>query len=204
MHLYICDDHPLITKSIATLFNGHALFSKISSSSSKNELFTQIQWEVPDILILDINLKGVNMIEEVGQMKQVAPQMKILILTSYDSQSIMRKALKKGVHAYLNKNTDEGELLEAIYAMISNEIYVTTGKSRQFNQIDNFEMSQNLSEREKEVIQLLLEGNPNKKIADMMNISVTTVQTHRRNIYKKLNLQGIGELMSFAVQNKLY
>lgn len=204
MHLHICDDHPLITKSIATLFEGHALFSKISTSSSKSELFAQLQSHTPDLVILDINVNGRDMLDEIDNIKRAAPKMKIIILTSYDSQLMLRKALKTGIHAYLNKNTDENELLEAINTVTANDIYITSGKTRPFNHKDNFELVQGLSEREKEVIRFLLEGNPNKKIADIMNISVTTVQTHRRNIYKKLNLQGIGELISFAVEHKLY
>jgi DNA-binding NarL/FixJ family response regulator len=204
MHLHICDDHPLIIKSIATLFDGHKLFSQISKSSSKRELFLQLQKQTPDILILDININGVNMLDEIQNIKQHAPEIKIIILTSYDSQIMLRKALKTGIHAYLNKNTDENELLNAIRSISSNEIYITSGKTRQFVANDNFQMIQELSEREKQVIQLLLEGNPNKSMAEKLKISVTTVQTHRRNIYKKLNLQGIGELMSFAVEHKLY
>ncbi len=203
MYLHICDDHPLIIKSIAALFNENALFSKISTSSSKHELFNRLLPLAPDILILDINVNGVNMLDDIQQLKELAPRMKIIIFTSYDSQLILREALKTGVHAYVNKNTDEHELLEVIRTVLDNDTYVTGRKHKAFVEKDNFELVLELSEREKEIIRCLLEGNPNKKIAEILNISVTTVQTHRRNIYKKLNLKGIGELMSFAVAYKL-
>lgn len=204
MHLHICDDHPLIIKSIASLFEHNDFFAHVSTSSSKGQLFDFLQNQSPDFLILDINIKGHNMLDELVNIKQLSSEVKIIILTSYDSQLMLRKALKNGVHAYLNKNTDEEELFEAIRTISKNEIYVASGKTRDFSENDNFQMILELSDREKEVIHLLLDGNPNKKIAEKMKISVTTVQTHRRNIYKKLNLQGIGELMSFAVENKLY
>ena len=204
MHLHICDDHPLIIKSIASLFEGHALFSKISNSSTKPELLTALHSHAPDILILDVNLNGVNMLDEMKTIKELVPDTKVIILTSYDSETLLRKAIKNGVHAYLNKNTDANELKAAIESVTAHDLYIGIGKTKPFNQKDNFELIEELSEREKEVIQCLLEGNPNKKIADILNISITTVQTHRRNIYRKLNLQGIGDLMSFAAKHKLY
>lgn len=204
MHLHICDDHPLIIKSIASLFEGQSQFSKISNSSTKLELLTALHNKAPDILILDVNLNGVNMLDELKTIKELAPKTKVIILTSYDSETFLRKAIKNGVHAYLNKNTDASELKAAIESVTTNELYIGNGKTKQFNHKDSFELIEELSEREKEVIQCLVEGNPNKKIADYLNISITTVQTHRRNIYRKLNLQGIGDLMSFAAKHKLY
>jgi DNA-binding NarL/FixJ family response regulator len=204
MHLHICDDHPLIIKSLTALFEDSAFFSEISFSSSKNDLFAQLHNKEADVLILDVNVNGVNMLDEIENITCVAPKMKILVLTSYDVQWMLRNALKLGVHAYLNKNTDEHELFEAVRTILNGEIYVSKGNKRLFEQKDNFQLSQELSEREREVIRLLLQGNPNKRISEVMKISVTTVQTHRRNIYKKLNLKGIGELMSFAVEQGLY
>lgn len=204
IHLHICDDHPLIATSIHNLFKDNLLFKSISSSISKLELFDALKQSTPDILILDINVNGVNMLDELPSIKEICADVKIIILTSYDSQNLLREAMKLGVDAYLYKNTDIHELLEAIDSLIKNEVYVSSGTNKEFQHKDGFELVGSLTDREKEVIRFLLEGSPNKKIADNLKISVTTVQTHRRNIYKKLNLKGIGELMSFAFENKLH
>lgn len=202
--IHICDDHPLIRRSLTQLLEGVGIFSEITSSSTRAELFDALRSQCPDFLILDLNVHGVNMLDELTSIRNGFPTLKILVLTSYDSQNLLREAMKLGVDAYLYKNTDIHELLEAIDSLIKNEVYVSSGTNKEFQHKDGFELVGSLTDREKEVIRFLLEGSPNKKIADNMNISVTTVQTHRRNIYKKLNLKGIGELMSFAFEHKLH
>ena len=173
--LHICDDHPLIATSIISLLKDNSLFKSISSSISKLELFDALKHSTPDILILDINVNGVNMFDELPSIKEICAHVKIIILTSYDSQNLLREAMKLGVDAYLYKNTDIQELLEAIDSLIKNEVYVSSGTKKEFQHKDGFELAGSLTDREKEVIRLLLEGSPNKKIADNLKISVTTV-----------------------------
>ena len=202
--LHICDDHPLVASSIIGVLQNQPQFKHLSSSISKASLFSALQREEkPDVLILDVNVNGFNMLDEIPAIKVICPEIKIIILTSYESQSLLRDAILHGVHGFLNKNTEMSELLAVIETIGSGQVYISSSAYQGFKYKDRFELLLTLSSREKEIVGLLIAGHPNKSIAELLQISVTTVQTHRRNIYKKLELNGIRELMVLAMDINL-
>jgi DNA-binding NarL/FixJ family response regulator len=201
--IHICDDHAFYIASIKQLMEELKIFNSVSSSSSKIELLNHLKIHSVDILFLDINVAKINMLDEIGQIRKLRPLVKIIILSSYDSQNIIREAISKKADAYLFKNTEKDEILYTIDCVLKNITYISSGCKKDFSFKDNFQLINELTSREKEIIRLLSLGYPNKKISETLKISVTTVQTHRRNIYQKLNLKGVGELVSFAFENNL-
>jgi len=201
--VHICDDHPLIIQSVNHLLSLDDRFQVVSTSSNKQSLIAHLKADCPHVLILDVNLHGANMLDVLSEIKEFCPKVKIIILTSYESNALMNRAFDLGVHAFLNKNTDVNELKNALEKVLTNKIYSHSSQVFLGTISGDFQLHPELTHREREIIKLLIDGFPNKKISDRLNISLATVQTHRRNIYKKLNLKGIGELIAFAYENNI-
>ncbi len=202
--IHICDDHQLITESLVYMLESELFIERISVSRTAGALFESLRKELPEVIILDINVNKVNMLERIKDIRLIHPDCKIIILSAYDSPGIIRKAIQEKVDAYLFKTAPREEILEALHAVWTGKVYVSGAPKKNQSEFDDpFQLIESLSEREKEVIRCLVKGYPNKKISDELHISITTVQTHRRNIYRKLNLRGVGELVSFALNNQI-
>jgi DNA-binding NarL/FixJ family response regulator len=204
IRLHICDDHELITSSVLHLLAAFGQASELTVSHSKRELIDFLTTNPVDVLILDINMHGENMLSHLGEVKNLRPEMKIVLLTTYDSPAIIKEAMDFGVEGFVSKNTNKEELTYCLEQVIQGNRYVSRERRKEFVFKDNFERLKQLTEREIEVLKCLTKGYTNKRIADELNISILTVQTHRKNMYSKLNLRGVNELVSFAYENNLY
>ncbi len=201
--LHICDDHELIISSLEIMLGDVDFINSITKSNCKEELFLCLAEKNVDLLILDINIHGVNMLEVIPQIRISYPELKIILLTTYDSQHFKNVALQLKVNAYLYKNTQKDEVLHAINCVMNGKVYFSSGIFPTFQHKDNFELINELTKREVEILKCLTKGFTNQKIAEELNISITTVQTHRRNLKAKLNLKGSGEMITFLLENKL-
>ena len=204
LHIHVCDDHDLILKSIFNLLKDIPKIRKITESNSKKDLLDFIRKNPVEVLILDVNLKGENMLRSLPDIKKIRPESKLILLTTYDSPSIVKEAMDLDVDGFVSKNTNKEELTFCIEQVLEGKRYVSRERRKEFVFKDNFELLQQLTEREIEVLKCLTKGYTNKRIADELNISILTVQTHRKNMYSKLNLRGVNELVSFAYENNLY
>jgi DNA-binding NarL/FixJ family response regulator len=199
----ICDDHELISTSLSLILSDFELVSSVHTVSTCKELFFKLNHQKFDVLILDLNVKGENMLEKIEQIKAIAPEMKILILTSYDAPSFKRDALSKGVNAYLDKNSDKEQILCALRTILEGGTYLSSEISKEKKLKDSFEVLSELTSREIEIIRLLVKGYTNQKIADELNISIHTVQTHRKNLKHKLDIKTTGDLVALAYAGNL-
>jgi DNA-binding NarL/FixJ family response regulator len=204
IHLHVCDDHELITESVTYLLKDVQAIKKITVSNRKAELFDFINKNPVDVLVLDINLMGENMLNNLPVIKKIRPDSRVVVLTTYNSPAIIKESMDLGVDGFVSKNTKKEELTYCIEQVLEGKRYVSRERRKEFVFKDNFELLNQLTEREIEVLKCLTKGYTNKRIADELNISVLTVQTHRKNMYSKLNLRGVNELVSFAYENNLY
>jgi len=211
--IIILDDHPLITDGVASLLASSERYNLVFSVHSWESLLSAILEYRPDILILDLNIHGKNILNKIDDLKLRFPEPKILVFSSYNTPSLVKKALSKDVDGYLLKDTTRTELLEALDTMTLGAQFIGERvaipkkgfvKRMANNEIkDVFENSSVLSIRELEVVKYIVEGLESQQVAERMFISKHTVQSHRKNILKKLNLHSAAELVRYALKNGL-
>ena len=204
-NIIILDDHLIVIEGIKRLLKSYPEYDVVKEVTSIDELYASLG-EVIDILFLDINVKGVNSIKQIPHIKAIKPDLKILIFSSYDSPSVVKKAFEQPIHGYLLKDTDEAELIEALETVIAGKIYVgkhiPTSQSfiidpdSTFEFDDSFLKLDKLTKREKEVTDLMVKGLNSQLIAEQLFISSHTVKVHRKNIFKKLEIHSVAELIN--------
>ena len=200
--ILIVDDHPLIAEGIKTLIEPSPEFEVVNIVHSLNDLWNELTKDI-DLLILDLNVKGQSSSDIIEEIKLQNPMLKILIYSSYNKPSLVRKVLKKGVNGYILKDASKDELLEALTALLNDEQYIGSRVARSKRIIvkdaeefdDSFSKKIVLSNREREVALLIAEGLDSQAVADRLFISKNTVQTHRKKIFKKMNVRSVVELV---------
>jgi len=183
-------------------------FKVVGEASDGRQAVEQAEATQPDIIVLDIAMPNLSGIEAAQRISALLPQTRIIILSMHSDESYVLRALKAGAKGYLLKDSAENDLIEAIRAVdegkaffspeISNimvEDYVREMKRRGAE--DSYEL---LTPREREILQMLAEGKSNKHIATVLDLSLYTVETHRRNLQDKLNLHSFAELILYAVR----
>lgn len=200
--ILIVDDHPLIAEGIKALIEPSPEFEVVNIVHSLNDLWNELTKDI-DLLILDLNVKGQSSSDIIEEIKSQNPMLKILIYSSYNKPSLVRKVLKKGVSGYILKDASKGELLEALTALLNDEQYIGSRVARSKRTIvkdveefdDSFSKKIELSKREREIALLIAEGLDSQAVADRLFISKNTVQSHRKKIFKKMNIRSVVELV---------
>ena len=149
----------------------------------------------PDVVVLDIAMPNLSGIEAAGRINDMLPGVAIVILSMHSDESYVLRALKAGARGYLLKDSAEGDLIQAVKAASNGKAFVREMGKRGAE--DSYQL---LTAREREMLQLLAEGKTNKDIATSLNLSLYTVETHRRNIQEKLNLHSLAELILYPVR----
>lgn len=166
-----------------------------------------VREHAPDIVIVDYALPVLNGLEAIRQVLKVMPKVQVLIYTMYEDDTLIRIALKTGARGYVLKSEDDSHLVNAVEALTKGKTYFSPKVAG--NLLDDHlpgEMvvaSQTLTAREREVVQLVAEGESNKSIAGRWNVSIKTVDTHRTSAMKKLHLRSVVDLVRYAIRNKL-
>jgi DNA-binding NarL/FixJ family response regulator len=205
----IADDHLLFLKGLEELLVKEPQIQVLSALSNGEDVVCAVEEQNPDVLVLDLNLKTTNGFEILEQLKAKNLKTLVIFLTMYTDSLLVDKAKKMGAQAFLLKETDPDDLVEIIGAIkkssfiVSEKLQNDTNNdfSEQFG--DSFESEIKLTNREYEILKLIAVGKPAKIIADELFISSTTVDTHRKNIQKKLNLNKISELVAYAHKNQI-
>jgi DNA-binding NarL/FixJ family response regulator len=162
----------------------------------------------PDLLVMDIGMPNLNGIEAARQITQANPGTAIVILSMHSDESYVLRALKAGAKGYLLKDSAESDLIRAVHAVAGGKSFFSPAVSkvllddyvRKLQRSGAEDAYDLLTPREREILQLIAEGKSNKDVANLLNLSVYTVETHRSNIMEKLNLRGIPELILYAVR----
>ena len=161
----------------------------------------------PDVVLMDIEMPNVDGISGVGKIKKVFPQIRIIMQTVFEDEGKIFASLQAGADGYILKNASAEKIIQSIREVNSGGASMTPSVALKvikfFNQNKNPVSDYNLTPKEKEVLSLLAEGNSYKMVADKLDISFFTVNTHVKKIYEKLHVHSLGEAVSMAIKNKL-
>jgi DNA-binding NarL/FixJ family response regulator len=201
IRISIIEDDDWIRENLATQVGGTAGFQCVGRFRSAEEALGQIVRNVPDVILLDINLPKMNGIECARKLKALVPSAQILMLTVYEDSERIFKSLLAGASGYLLKRTPQAEIIEAIADVHRGNSPMTGHIARKvvqfFNQRGSMEKEiETLSVREREVLDRLAEGISYKEIADVMTLSIDTVRMHIKGIYGKLHVHSRGEAVA--------
>ena len=206
--IYIVDDHQIVIDGISSYLLGNEKYELKGSASSANQLFELLKKKIPDILILDMKLPGLQGNHIAKIITEKYPQIKIMFLSSNTDKESLNEAIEAGGLAYLSKDVKEEEFLLALEKISKGENYYSTGIQQTVfeNFTDNVKFNSvnkdiPLSKREIDVIKLFVNGFIYKEIADSLSISKRTVETHKKNILEKLELNSTVDLVKYAIRN---
>ncbi len=205
--VYIVDDHPLVRRGLASLIGAEADMQVCGQAEEASRATTEIMNLRPDVVIVDISLKGNSGLELIKNIKAFDARIQVLVLSMHDESIYALRVLKAGARAYLMKNDLIEKIVEAIRRVVKGHLYVSEKvASQMLNQLvsgkpveDNSPVS-NLSDRELEIVNLIGNGLPTREIAAKLHISIKTVETHRAHIKRKLNIENATQLVQFCVR----
>lgn len=207
--ILICEDHQIVVDGLRSILSGFPEFEVLDSVGDYLGLMQSYARHRADILLLDLNLPGKNGLDILRELRDKGPAPKVLILTMYNKKSIVRKAREAGADGFLLKNCAADELREALMNLTgSHEFFLGKGvaddRERPGQLVeDPFLQEVDLTPRELEIVHLLCEGNNVPRIAKIMHISPLTVETHKKNIFRKLGVDTTARLLRFAHENRL-
>ena len=207
LRLLIIDDHPLFRKGAAQIIAMASEFELVGEASGGAEGLELARRHKPDMILLDLNMKDMSGIEVLAALRDVLPDTRIVMLTVSDEAADLVAVLRAGADGYLLKEDSDTELLPAIAKVRQGELYISPNLAGEFpediiasctrwRETDG----EILTPREKQILQLIAEGKPNKEIAALLDLSVNTVSVHRANIMDKLNIHRTAELVLYAVR----
>jgi len=208
IRILLADDHTVVRKGLCLLLESYPGFKVIAEASNGREAVTMAEAHKPDVAVLDIAMPLLNGIEAARQIADRLPQTAIVFLSMHSDEGYVLKALKSGAKAYLLKDSAEYDLINAIKAVSEGKAFFSPAISRMLVEDymrqmrdreveDSYEL---LTTREREVLQLFAEGKPAKEVASILGLSLCTIETHRNNIFQKLNLHSVAELILYAVR----
>ena len=207
--ILIADDHQLIIDGIKSLINNVPQFDLIAEANNGKEAVKIAKLINPDIVLMDIDMPIMNGIEATEKIKSFNPEIKIIILSMHNEKGLVKKLIRLGADGYLLKNSDQNELIEAISKVASGQQYfspeVTMSLLNKETEIkSSFKANSiisDLTDREIEILKLIAQGYSNKEIGEKLFISHRTVDTHRTNLMKKINVSNIAGIITFAIKN---
>jgi DNA-binding NarL/FixJ family response regulator len=194
----LADDHTLVLEGLSKLLQNEV--DLVGSASSGTEVIEKAVTLQPDVVLMDITMPGINGIEATKQLKQRAPNTRIIALTMHNSPVYLRESMKAGMAGYVLKQSAASELGAALQAVMRNERYVTPLLSEQANGVAEG-TDRALTSRQREVLRLIAQGCIAKEIAARLGISVRTAEFHRVSIMQKLGLHTTAQLTRYALEN---
>lgn len=202
----IVDDHQLFRDGIHSLLSKYDDFEIVISSENGKDFFEQLKkGSLPDVLLLDLTMPEMNGFEVLDKLKREYPQIRSIAISMHDDGNYIMQSIRGGAYGYLLKNTDEEELLKAIYSVVKGYKYFNQEISQRMIDIMSLEgvTPKKLSPREMKILKLMAKGQTTKEIANELFISTRTVETHRNNMVKKLKVKNTPELINKAAQLNL-
>jgi two-component system, NarL family, response regulator NreC len=205
----IADDHGVLRAALRALLNGRPDLDVVGEAADGNEVLRQAGDLRPDLVLMDISMPGRTGIEITRELKQLLPEVQVLILTVHEDEELLREAMRAGASGYVVKRALESELLNAIAAVMRGDLYVHPVMTRALvADLTNPGLpadghAEQLTPRELQVLSLIAKGYTNVQIADTLMLSVRTVESHRANIMGKLGLHNRAELVRYAMAHRL-
>lgn len=210
IRILLADDHAILRDGIRALLQDEPDMLVIGEAEDGHTTLRLIAELEPDVVVLDISMPMLNGLDAARQIKRDHPRTRVLILTMHENEEYVRQVLASGAMGYILKDAAAHEPIDAIRAVHRGEAVLSPAITRlviedylRWGDLQTNHQENDLSPREREILQLIAEGYTNKQIAEILFISIKTVQTHRTNLMSKLDLHDRGELIKYAIQKKI-
>jgi two-component system, NarL family, response regulator NreC len=206
IRVLLADDHAILRKGVGMLIDSQSDLQVVGEAKTGREAILETFRLKPDVVVMDISMPELNGIEGTRQICDELPETKVIGLSMHKDSVYVREILRAGARGYLLKDSDDEDLLRAIRAVARGEAFLspaisdavlTDYRKHVSNPVDL------LTGREREVLTMIAEGKTNKEIANALNLSVYTVESHRGSVMEKLNLHNSGDIIRFALRNGL-
>ena len=201
--IILADDHYVVRQGLAALLQMNGAYKVVCEASNGEEAIQCAARHTPDIIILDLSMPRLNGLEATRRLRHNHPALKIIILSMYDDEAFVARALRYGADGYILKHSMEDELFQALEAVSGDQQFVSPAIDFERVQKRVAQANAKLTAREHEVIQLIAEGYTTNEIANFMSISPHTANRHRANIMQKMNVRNQIELVRLAIQRGL-
>jgi DNA-binding NarL/FixJ family response regulator len=214
LRLLVADDHDVVRKGVRTLLEEQPGWEVVAEAADGREAVEKAKLVQPDVTILDLSMPELNGLEAAREILK-SVQTKVLILTMYDSDPLIRQTLEAGARGYLLKSDAGRDLVSAVDALRRNKTFFTPkvaqmvlegylGRPTKENEDDSRRKNGlRLTGRQKQILQLLAEGKSSKEVAVTLNISIKTAETHRANIMRRIDCHSVTELVRYAIRNHI-
>jgi len=209
--ILIADDHEIVRRGIRHALETNPDWEVIAEAANGREAVEMADRLHPQIAVLDLSMPEMNGLEAIRRILSASPEVRILVLSIHDSDTLIHEVLASGAKGYLLKSDAARDLLSAVQSLIDGRTFFTAKVSQAL--LDNFlnggaprrvvEERSRLTPREQEIVRLVADSRTNKEIATLLNISVRTVETHRSNIMEKLGIHSVSDLIMYAIRNGL-
>jgi len=208
--ILIADDHDIVRCGIRTMLEAHPGWSVCGEARDGREAVAKVEELRPDLVVLDVAMPMLNGMDAARQILKARPGTPILILTVYESDELIRQVLEAGARGFIMKADAGPNLVLAVEALQRRATFFTARAAKMM--LDGYlhrnvdpgnSVKGRLTAREREVVQLLAEGNSSKEVAAMLNLSVKTIETHRTNVMHKLDIHSVAGLVRYAVRNNI-
>ncbi len=211
LELVVADDHTLMRQGLCKILEEQPEWRVVAQATTGREAVKLVMELRPSVAILDIGMPLLNGIEATRQLRRRQPDLHVLILSMHAEEAYIMQALQAGAQGYLLKDSADVELIRAVESVSTGKSYFSPAVARvmlddyvrQLAQRGIVDRYDSLSEREREVLQLIAEGQSNKEVADTLAISPATVETHRAHIFQKLDVHNTAEVVLYAVRRGL-
>jgi DNA-binding NarL/FixJ family response regulator len=214
LRLLVADDHEMVRKGLCAILQQHPGWVVVSEARDGREAVEKANALKPDVVIMDISMPLLNGVEATRQLHKSVPQAKVLILTMYESDGLIRELLDAGVRGYVLKSDAGADLVRAVDALSRNQTFFTSKVAKMV--LDGYlkptkneateaagSRASRLTPRQREVLQLLAEGKSSKEVAVALGLSVKTAETHRANIMRRLDCHSVSELVRYAIRSEV-
>jgi DNA-binding NarL/FixJ family response regulator len=208
VRIILADDHTIVREGLRKILEGQPGWEVIAEAADGREAVRRTLELKPDVVVLDLAMPHLSGIDAIQQIVRRLPSARVLVLSMHAEEVYVTRAIKAGAHGYLLKDSAGSEVLRAIAALTQNKSFFSPAVSRVM--LDDYvrqlaehgitDRYDTLSEREREVFQLIAEGKANKEIAEMLHLSPSTVETHRARIMEKLDVHSAVEIVLYAVR----
>ena len=194
----IVDDHAIVRSGVRRLLEATPGFEVVGEAADADEALRRARFDTPDVVVLDIGLKGRSGLDIVEELRQMGPR--VVILSMQDEPAYARKAFELGAQGYVVKDAADEELADALDAVLGDRIYVHPALAAR---LVMGEPEDDLTERERQILRLIALGYTNQEIAGQLFLSVRTIEAHRRHILDKLRLSTRADLVRYALERRI-
>ncbi|MGC4035663.1 MAG: response regulator transcription factor [Chitinophagaceae bacterium] len=201
--LFIVDDHYMVIEGIRSLLQQELVIEWLGHAATAASCLAFLQSHQPDIILMDINLPDKSGIDLCKEVKEKYPSVFIIGLSTFNQESFIGRMMENGASGYVLKNAGREELLEAIEMVMKGKLYLSIDAAQLMRLAKEKPEATLVTRREKEVLELIAEGYTNAEIAERLFVSVSTIDTHRKNLLEKFNVRNTASLVRIAMQQKI-